>query len=172
MEEVPESATDSNNRMPRFFKKQPLLLPGPVTNPQNQSPQQPGIAVTAPPSARTSISPPHDGSKRGSTSSAPPQNAGRGSTSTSTSPVIKDDAPTPNLLNTVPENDEMMSLINGINATNASTPSTAAPAFDFSSALEHYQNANGNAPLTPQQRDSMLAPVSYTHLTLPTKRIV
>ncbi|KAK3676467.1 Heat shock transcription factor [Recurvomyces mirabilis] len=155
VEEVPEGATDSGNRMPRFFKKQPLLLPGPVTNLQSQSPQQPGIAVTAPPSARTSISPPHDGSKRDSTSSVPPQNAWKASTSTN--PVIKDDAPTPNLLNTVPENDEMMSLINGINATNASTPSTAAPAFDFSSALEHYQNANGNAPLTPQQRDTMLA---------------
>jgi heat shock transcription factor len=56
-------------------------------------------------------------------------------------------------------NDEMMNLINSVNATTqASTnPSTAAPALDFNSIVDHYQNLNGSNPLTPQQRDSTLA---------------
>ena len=54
----------------------------------------------------------------------------------------------------------MMNLINGVNATNATSPGTAAPSFDFNSALDHYQTANGNSPLTPQQRDDMLAMIS------------
>ncbi|KAK5115893.1 hypothetical protein LTR62_000349 [Meristemomyces frigidus] len=149
VEEVPDGAADQSNRMPRFMKKQPLLLPGPPALLQPQQQQQQGTAATAPPSTRTSTSPPNGDVKRGSTSTAD-------RASTSTSPVVKDDAPTPNLLNTVPEND-MMSLINSVNATNASTPSTTAPSFDFTSALEHYQHANGNAPLTPQQRQSMLS---------------
>ncbi|KAK5681116.1 Heat shock transcription factor [Elasticomyces elasticus] len=149
VEEVHDGTPDASNQQLQRYKKPPLLLPG-IANLQ----QQPGSAVTAPSSARTSVSPPHDGA-RDSTSSAPPDRAQ--SKSTTTSPVIKDDAPTPNVLDQIPERDEMMSLINSVNATNASTPSTAAPAFDFSSALEHYQTANGNAPLTPQQRDNMLA---------------
>ncbi|KAK1066850.1 Heat shock transcription factor [Friedmanniomyces endolithicus] len=159
VEEVHEGAPEARNQIQRFVKRPPLLLPGPIAGLQNQ--QQAGSAVTAPPSARTSISPPNDDSYRGSTSSAPPVSAR--AKSTSTSPVMKDDAPTPNMLHTIPESDHMMSLINSVNATNASTPSTVAPAFDFGSALEHYQTANGNAPLTPQQRDNMLALMATQH---------
>lgn len=155
VEEVHDGAGESaNNQLQRFVKKAPLLLPGPVANVQNQ--QQSVDAATASSSARNSISPPNDGSKRNSTSSSAPPESARVKSSTA-SPVMKDDAPTPNLINQVPENDQIVSLINSINATNASAPGTAAPAFDFNSALEHYQTANGNAPLTPQQRDNMLA---------------
>jgi len=163
VEEFPDGTSDGNNQLQRYVKKQPLLLPGPLSNLQQQhqslSPQQPpGSAVTAPSSARTSVSPPNDAPKRGSTSSSapPPDSAIRSKHHSAASPVVKSDAPTPNMLNQVPENDQMMSLINSVNATNASTPPNA-PAFDFPSALAHYQNANGNAPLTPQQRDDVLA---------------
>ncbi|KAK0900635.1 Heat shock transcription factor [Friedmanniomyces endolithicus] len=159
VEEVHEGVPETRSQIQRFVKRPPLLLPGPIAGLQNQ--QQAGSAVTAPPSARTSISPPNDDSYRGSTSSAPPVSAHV--KSTSTSPVMKDDASTPNMLYTIPESDHMMSLINSVNATNASTPSTVAPAFDFGSALEHYQTANGNAPLTPQQRDNMLALMATQH---------
>jgi heat shock transcription factor len=56
-------------------------------------------------------------------------------------------------------NDEMMNLINSVNATTQSntTPGTAAPALDFNSIVDHYQNLNGSNPLTPQQRDTTLA---------------
>jgi heat shock transcription factor len=64
------------------------------------------------------------------------------------------------MLQAVPDSDQMMNLINGVNATNATSPGTAAPSFDFNSALDHYQTANGNSPLTPQQRDDMLAMIS------------
>lgn len=152
VEEFTDGAPEANNQVQRYIKRQPLLLgPGPVNNLQ-----QPGSAVTAPNSARTSVSPTNEPSKRSSTSSAPPDRTHPKPTSTD-SPIIKNDAPTPNMLNSVPESDQMMSFINNVNATNATTPSTAAPAFDFNSALDHYQNANGNAPLTPQQRDDMLA---------------
>ncbi|KAK3099134.1 Heat shock transcription factor, partial [Teratosphaeriaceae sp. CCFEE 6253] len=129
VEEVHDGAPEArNSQLQRYIKKPPLLLPGPIGQLR-----QPGSAVTAPSSARTSVSPPIDGSKRSSTSIASPESAHP--KSTTTSPVIKDDAPTPNVLHSIPENDQMMSLINSVNATNASTPSTAAPAFDFGSAL-------------------------------------
>ncbi|TKA79166.1 hypothetical protein B0A55_03482 [Friedmanniomyces simplex] len=159
VEEVHDGVPEARSQVQRFIKKPPLLLPGPIANFQNQ--QQPGSAVTAPSSARTSVSPPNEDSNRGSTSSAPPESAQ--AKSNTTSPVMKDDAPTPSVLHSIPENEHMMSLINSVNATNASTPSTAAPAFDFSSALEHYQTANGNAPLTPQQRDNVLAIMATQH---------
>lgn len=77
----------------------------------------------------------------------------------SVSPQVKNEAPTPDMAQ-APESDQMMSLINSVNATNASSPNTAAPSFDFNSALDHYQTANGNSPLTPQQREDMLAMIS------------
>ncbi|KAK5112667.1 hypothetical protein LTR85_011178 [Meristemomyces frigidus] len=159
VEEFNDGATTNNNQVQRYVKKPPLLLGAAPLAHLQQNLQQPGSAVTAPNSARASISPPIDGSQRGSTSSVPdsakPRSTG--------SPVIKNDAPTPNVLQQIPESDQMMSLINSVNATNASTPSTTAPAFDFSSALHHYQNSDGNAPLTPQQRDDMLALMVSQH---------
>ncbi|EMC97345.1 hypothetical protein BAUCODRAFT_33067 [Baudoinia panamericana UAMH 10762] len=157
-----DGATENNQQLQRFVKKQPLLLPGPLANLQQQQ-QQTGSAVTAPNSARTSVSPPNGSLKRESTSSVPPVDGGKTSESTA-SPIIKNDAPTPDLLHSVPENDQMMSLINSVNATNAASASgEMAPALDFSSALEHYQRANGNAPLTPQQRDNMLSLIANQH---------
>ncbi|TKA68667.1 hypothetical protein B0A49_09321 [Cryomyces minteri] len=47
-----------------------------------------------------------------------------------------------------------MSLINDVNAKHSS--SVDGQGFDFSSALDHYQNSDGNYPLTQQQRNEML----------------
>ncbi|RMY46522.1 hypothetical protein D0865_09230 [Hortaea werneckii] len=159
VEEFNDGASDNSGQVQRFPKKPQLLLgAGPVASYQQQmARQQRGQATTQPNSERSSLSPPNGGSQRDSASSARPERLPNLKPNSSASPVVKTDAPTPNMLNQVPENDQMMSLINSVNATNANTPSTAAPAFDFTSALDHYQNANGNAPLTPQQRDDMLA---------------
>ncbi|KAI7687866.1 hypothetical protein KC322_g12244 [Hortaea werneckii] len=159
VEEFNDGASDNSGQVQRFPKKPQLLLgAGPVASYQQQmARQQRGQATTQPNSERSSLSPPNVGSQRGSASSARPERPSNLKPNNSASPVVKTDAPTPNMLNQVPENDQMMSLINSVNATNANTPSTAAPAFDFTSALDHYQTANGNAPLTPQQRDDMLA---------------
>ena len=154
VEEYNDGTPDPNTQIQRYQKRPPLLLPGPMSN--NTQGLQPGSATTQPNSARESVSPPDDGSKRGSTSSAPPESANPMSATTS-SPQVKTEAPTPNVVNQMPEsNDQMMDLINSVNATQASTPSTAAPSFDFNSIVDQYQNRQGN-PLTQQQMDNTLA---------------
>lgn len=150
-------APEGNNTMQRFKRPQ-LLLPAPNVAPVPQFQNLSGMAQTAPNSTRTSTSP-INGDRSTRTPSARPASAQPPHTS-STSPQVKNDAPTPDMLQAVPDSDQMMNLINGVNATNATEPSTAAPSFDFNSALDHYQNANGNSPLTPQQRDDMLAMIS------------
>lgn len=150
-------APESNNTMQRFKRPQ-LLLPAPNVASIPQFQNLAGTAHTAPNSTRTSASP-MNGDRSTRTPSARPASAQPPHTS-STSPQVKNDAPTPDMLQAVPDSDQMMNLINGVNATNATEPSTAAPSFDFNSALDHYQTANGNSPLTPQQRDDMLAMIS------------
>ena len=133
--------TPTNQALQRFVKRPPLLLPGPTSTSPNL---QPGTATTQPPSTRASVSPPTS-SNQPSTSLPPVDSA---------SPAVRTEPPTPN--------DEMMNLINSVNATTqASTPSSAAgaPALDFNSIVDQYQNLNGSNPLTPQQRDSTLASI-------------
>jgi len=165
VEEFGDGPSDGDRQLQRFVKRPPLLLPGPIANAQQQDGvQYPGTAVTEPTSARTSVSPPGEPFKRGRPSSVPPENIKSGTAS----PRVKDDAPTPNILHQVPEKDEMMSLINNINTTNASITSGAST-YDFSTALDHYQTANGSAPLTPQQRNDMLALIANQHGNDPTQ---
>lgn len=150
VEEYNDSTPTPTTQVQRFVKRPPLLLPGPTSA---DSSLQPGSAITEPNSARQSVSPPNDTSNRGSMSSAPPESAHPQNPSVA-SPGVKTEPPTPQM----PENnDEMMNLINTVNATTqASTPNSSAPAFDFNSIVDQYQNQNGN-PLTPQQRDNTLA---------------
>ncbi|KAI9838476.1 MAG: stress-responsive transcription factor hsf1 [Sclerophora amabilis] len=54
----------------------------------------------------------------------------------------------------LPERD-IMSMINFANA-NANNGNVDGMKLDFPAALTHYQNANGNSPLTPKQRNDML----------------
>lgn len=147
-----------SNQVQRFIKRPPLLLPGPV---QNRN-LQPGSAVTEPSSARGSASPPNDLSNRGRNGSAPPESARPQSAATSPA-TIKTDAPTPNVLNQLPEsNDQMMNLINNVNAsTAASTPSTLAPAVDMNSIVDRINQSN--SPLTPQQREDMVNTLSQNN---------
>ena len=73
-------------------------------------------------------------------------------------PQVKDDAETPNYLGQLQENDDMISLLNNVNASNSASPNVPGGSnFDFPSALDHFQTANGALPLTQQQRDSMLS---------------
>ncbi|KXL49090.1 hypothetical protein M433DRAFT_483818 [Acidomyces richmondensis BFW] len=167
VEEFGDGPSDGDRQLQRFTKRPPLLLPGPIAPLQQQDGlQQPHTAVTEPNSARTSVSPPGGPSKRENSSSVPPENINQGTAS----PRIKNDAPTPNFLNKVPEKDEMMSLINNINSTNASAiAGTTAPTYDFSTALDHFQTANGHTPLTAQQRNDMLAMIANQHGNDPTQ---
>jgi heat shock transcription factor len=161
VEDFTEAVPENNNTMQRFKRPQ-LLLPAPTVAPVPQFqglPGMPGMAQTAPNSARTSTSP-INGDRNTRPASARPASSQPPPHTASTSPQVKNDAPTPDMLGSVPDSGQMMDLINGVNATNATSPGTAAPSFDFTSALDHYQNANGNSPLTPQQRDDMLAMIS------------
>jgi heat shock transcription factor len=59
-------------------------------------------------------------------------------------------AETPHLQNA---EQDMMSLIHNTNAANPNS----AKANEFPELVQHYENANGNSPLTPQQRTNMLS---------------
>ncbi|GIZ47330.1 hypothetical protein CKM354_001042500 [Cercospora kikuchii] len=152
VEEYHDSTTDASNQVQRYTKKPQLLLGAPHAKDSTSG--------TVTPNSRQSVSPPegnspplkHDSSAALRPGSTDPVN-GRGTSATS--PVIKEDAETPTYLNSVPDNNQVMSYINNANATSASTENT--PAFDIS-ALGDYSNAVGG--LTPQQRSTMLAMIN------------
>jgi heat shock transcription factor len=65
--------------------------------------------------------------------------------------------PTPQAPQPLPENEEIMSHIQNVNA-NTSQAATQIPYLDnLSAALANYQTQGGNMPLTPQQRNDMLS---------------
>lgn len=154
VEDFTDASPEQNQQMQRYTKKQPLLL----TAPQGERDMQRGSAATAPSSARSSVSPGNDDRSSTQPNGRGQMESGKDPNAKTASPQIKDDAPTPDLVNQVPESNDIMSLINSVNASSGNTPN--ATGFDFTSALDHYQNANGNAPLTPQQRDSMLSMIA------------
>lgn len=128
----------------RRTTRQPLLLPAPDTKKDANSPRSP---VTV----------------RGSTASPKLRNASmfsrntRSTTNTPANPTsaatppIKTDADTPSM---VSDNHDMMNVIN---AANSASPPTTGPGLDFNSALQHFQSADGNIPLTAQQRTDVLS---------------
>jgi heat shock transcription factor len=72
-------------------------------------------------------------------------------------PLKVENPSTPQIPSPLPENDEIMSAIQTINANaNANQNSTQGPQFDFPSALANYQ-AQDNGPLTQQQRQDVLS---------------
>lgn len=170
VEEYGDSTPTPQNQVQRFVKRPPLLLPGPPAG----SGAGTGTASTQPNSARQSISPP-GGSVSELPDSAHPHAAN--------SPAVKTEPATPvpqlHSQSQGPEsaggsgsagansNDEMMNLINSVNATTQaqSTPGTSSSAaggsggepIDFNSIVDQYNHLNGSNPLTPQQRDSTLA---------------
>ncbi|KZF20538.1 hypothetical protein L228DRAFT_269843 [Xylona heveae TC161] len=68
------------------------------------------------------------------------------------SPPVKPDHDLPRRTGHTPEED-IMSLINNANASNEDMQ---GPGFDFPAALNHFENADGNTPLTNKQRTDML----------------
>ncbi|KAF2157931.1 hypothetical protein K461DRAFT_220538 [Myriangium duriaei CBS 260.36] len=137
---------DLSQQLQKYRKPQLLL----TSSPARPSSLQPPKVSTQPNSNRSSVSPPTTGGNRRSTTSATPGP----STSNASSPAMRDNADAPQSTNAAyPASEDMMSLIN---AANANTPSGSSPQFDFSNALNHAQNANGQNPLTPQQRTNML----------------
>jgi heat shock transcription factor len=124
--------------------RQPLLLPAPDAKKDAASPRSPAT-VRAPTSSPKIKNPSIFPRNTRSSTTAPANDA------SVTTPPIKTDAETPNL---VSDNHDMMSVIN---AANSASPPTTGPGLDFDSALQHFQNADGNIPLTMQQRNEVLS---------------
>lgn len=68
---------------------------------------------------------------------------------------LKVEPETPKNDMTIPQQD-MMDIINNTNAQSAPD----SKQFEFPEMLSHYENANGNSPLTPQQRSTMLSMIA------------
>lgn len=142
-EEMEGAQAPEDQRVQRFVRRPQLLLPGPVG----------GTAFTAPNSTRASLSPPIVSA----TESA-------GTQRQSATPGATLEPATTTSSNT---ETQMLHLLHNLNANNSagSTPASnlaaGSPAFDFTGALEHYQGGSAT-PLTPQQRDDVLALMNRT----------
>ncbi|EKG15969.1 Heat shock factor (HSF)-type DNA-binding protein [Macrophomina phaseolina MS6] len=153
--------------------KRPLALLPPPTAREAKSPS-PHVSAQSPESSRPSVS--SKGHQRSQSFHAPQQRPSR-PRNLSTSPQVPVEnnftsaAPSPSIKAEaspgvpIPENSEdMMSVINSVNAN--SNNGTSGPQFDFPAALSHYQTADGNTPLTQQQREDMLSLMSAATPTM------
>jgi len=65
--------------------------------------------------------------------------------------------PTPAPVSPASGVNDIMNVINNANASATESSSAASPQFDFDAALQDYQNSNGKAPLTDEQRNTVLS---------------
>lgn len=164
VEDFGDKASDSNVQSQRRFRKQPLLLKAPPSNSQNG---QMGGAKTASPSSSVDSSLQHASSRLPTTQNQrypyPMRNQVAQSTAiqelsdqthsnrSSASPQVKPKKESSD--GQIPEAD-IMSMINSANANSNSFPTTQR--MDFPQALSHLQTADGNSPLTPNERHDVL----------------
>ncbi|CAD0109967.1 unnamed protein product [Aureobasidium uvarum] len=160
------SANTTNNQQLQRYQKRPLLLPAPGGQNLSASPFS-----NATPSVRSSTSPGplQQGQQPTQYGPRPPQPRPHQQQPqrASVTPVIKDDAPTPDLLNQYPENDDVMNLIHNVNASNSPNNGGVAGDYDINSALDHLQAVNSSSTLTPQQREDMLSMIAASGATGP-----
>ncbi|KAG9809813.1 hypothetical protein KCU60_g21592, partial [Aureobasidium melanogenum] len=163
------SASNTNNQQLQRYQKRPLLLPAPGpqnlsaspfsnTTPSVRSSTSPGPTQQGQPTTQFGSRQPQARPQQQQQQQQPPQRA-------SVTPVIKDDAPTPDLLNQYPEHDDVMNLIHNVNASNSPNNGGVAGNYDINSALDHLQAANSNSTLTPQQREDMLSMIAASGAT-------
>ena len=164
--DVDEFPEKTPNKSPQGRRRPFLLLPAPLPKEQasladRAATVSPSIRSAASPAARPSPRPsvfkPATQSSRnalqGTPTTFPQQSAAE---SIPMFPPNTDTVTSPERFTQIPESDEIMSAIQNMNAT-ARRATTQGPQFDFPAALSHYQNADGNVPLTQQQRDSLLS---------------
>ncbi|KAK8220968.1 hypothetical protein IWZ01DRAFT_425971 [Phyllosticta capitalensis] len=145
---------------PRPNKRPLALLPPPTATDKSPSPRISPANGSTRPSASPKSQPARTPSfykqqqqQHGPRMSASPQTPLENQFSSATaSPAIK--AETPPSLQVPGTSDDMMSVINSVNA---SSNTSNGPQFDFPAALSHFQTADGNTPLTQQQREDMLS---------------
>ncbi|KAH0354585.1 hypothetical protein KCU81_g1095, partial [Aureobasidium melanogenum] len=161
------NVSNTNNQQLQRYQKRPLLLPAP--GPQNLS-ASPLSNTTPSVRSSTSPGPTQQGQHTTQYGTRPPQARPQQQQQQqpqrpSVTPVIKDDAPTPDLLNQYPEHDDVMNLIHNVNASNSPNNGGGAGNYDINSALDHLQAANSNSTLTPQQREDMLSMIAASGAT-------
>lgn len=152
---------EMNGTQPFQRKKQPLaLLPAPAPGKDYLSPPG-GRATTMSPTTRPLPSPiTRQGSQQASfRSSSHPRSQSAMSTlqaqdGSPSVPPLKVESP--QNTDSLPEAEEILSAIQNAN-TNAGHATSQAPQFDFPAALSEYQTADGNVPLTSQQRSDVLS---------------
>lgn len=163
MGDYPEVDMSKKSTGPRPSKRPLALLPPPMAR-EAKSPS-PHVSTQSPEPSRPGIGPKghqrshsfHAQQQRQSTprnlSTSPETPLEHNFASATASPAVKPETP-PGLQ--MPENSEdMMSVINSVNAN--ANAGTSGPQFDFPAALSHFQTADGNTPLTQQQREDMLS---------------
>ncbi|KAL8689068.1 MAG: hypothetical protein Q9218_005176 [Villophora microphyllina] len=130
------------------FRRQPLLLAAPPTDPQRGSIASPVASVDSPAGTTQNLLYPARGSQSVH-SSAAQEVFDMPSNRSSQSPQVK--AETGN--HSQPSEAEILSMIQ---STNSMQPYGAGSRMDFPQALSHLQTADGQSPLTPNQRSDAL----------------
>jgi heat shock transcription factor len=150
MDEYPEELKmPGPNQMP-MRARQPLLLEAPASRSNAASPTSP---TTIPSSSRSTMSPKARNPSIFRPQSSAASTPGAVEQSSSSTPVIKTDTETPNM---VSDNQGMMSVIQ---AANSASPQTAG-SLDLNKAIDHFSNQEG--PMTPQQREHILNQMQST----------
>lgn len=196
MGEFEDGTPNPQVQLQKLQKKPLALLAPPSWTPDPANQAQAGVAGSASPSSRASTRP----ASRNNSNIPQTQSGQRGSTlrdsavasaaRTSGSPLAvpkREHTSTPNAVNrfpdgssasgntvkqpqhaSTPSSDDILTAINNVNANT----DTASHGIDFSSALRQYENANGNAPLTPEQRDNMLHMMANTSGTTTPNQLI
>ncbi|KAL8857809.1 MAG: hypothetical protein Q9178_005709 [Gyalolechia marmorata] len=142
-----------NGQNPGGFRRQPLLLQAPPNNYQSGSVTSPGVTVESP-ASQTQNRPFTIGNQRGAYSPGSREVFGTPSNRSSQSPQTKADGG-----NGQPSEADILSMIQ---STNASQPYSNGSRMDFPEALSHLQTADGQLPLTPNQRSDALRLIAST----------
>ncbi|KAF2238732.1 hypothetical protein EV356DRAFT_517994 [Viridothelium virens] len=163
MGDYKESDTNTSNQLQRAARRPQLLLPPPTENLSSspasrittESPD-PGPLGTTPQNFSNGASDERFGSGRSIPSQSQQHLPFQGQVSAN-----KSGQSNPSTTTDASAND-IMALIKDANASAAASPANdpslqSTASFDFPAALSAYQSANGNTPLTPQERDNMLA---------------
>ncbi|KAL8896216.1 MAG: hypothetical protein Q9207_007815 [Kuettlingeria erythrocarpa] len=137
------------------YRRQPLLLGAPLGDPQRGSAASPVTSVGSSPDQPT-----QDGlypgyGQAGATSSAAREVFDTPSSHSSQSPQVKPEMGN----NGQPSEADILSMIQ---STNANQPYYNGSRMDFPEALSHLQTADGNLPLTPNQRTDALRLIAST----------
>lgn len=143
-----------NGSNPGAFRRQPLLLQAPPSDYQTGSVASPVVSVNSPAAQQTPTQPYNMGN-RGAQSPATQELFETPSNRSSQSPQVKADPGT----HGQPSKADILSMIQ---STNANQPFYDGSRMDFPEALSHLQTADGQVPLTPNQRSDALRLIAST----------